>query len=317
VAAVPGDPPAPARARPPSPSVARIALVPLVLLAAACTGPRSVLLSPEATPKGRIRAGGAMDVNIPTQTSGTLFGNLENGIGYLADRISADTALVEVTARELNDLTLALIAYSLDPLGANATLHVRYGLWPRLDAGYRFAGGAHALDARVQFLGSIDGEAPAGPGWRGSLAVQYSGQDYELPSFLGELQGILKYRFARKDILVPLVLGKPLGADGRFGSFGLGAAWNLALIEYDSEILRLVEKVDGEAARPFEDLRGERAIHSFGGFANARLGYRRLFLLAGMSAFWQDYGTFKLFGGERASLSGWTFAPSFGLEASF
>ncbi len=309
-------PPAHSRPRPRSTSVPHLLhfpLILLVLLAAACTGPRSVTLSPEATPKGRFRAGGSMDANIPTQTSRSMFDNLENGIEYLADKISADTARVAITARELNDLTRALIAYSLDPLGANTSLYVRYGLWPRLDAGYRYAGGAHLLDARVQFLGPVDG----GPGWRGSLAVQYSGQEFELPSYLGKLQGILQYRFARKDILVPLVLGKPFGADGRFGGFGLGAAWNLALIEYDSEILRLLEKMDGNTVRPFEDLRGERTIHSFGGFANVRLGYRRVFLLAGMSAFWQDYGTFKLFGGEIASLSGWTYAPSFGLEAAF
>lgn len=116
---------------------------------------------------------------------------------------------------------------------------------------------------------------------------------------------------------MPLVFGKPLGADGRYGSFGLGGAYNAALIEYDSEILRLVEKVDENTVRPFENLRGERTIHSFGGFANARVGYRWLYALASLAIYNQDYGTFPLFGGEEAELAGWTFAPALGFEIRF
>lgn len=177
--------------------------------------------------------------------------------------------------------------------------------------------------ARVQFLGPGDG-APAGgapggeaSGWRGSIGVQYSSQDYELPSLFGKLQDLLRFEFKRKDILVPVVFGKPLGADGRFGSFGIGAAYNAALIEYDSEILRLVEKVDANTVRHFRDLRGERTLHSFGAFANARLGYRRVHALPSLAVYHQDYGTFPLFGGGETKLAGWTFAPSLGLEVGF
>lgn len=292
----------------PAPAVA------LAFACLACTGPRSIWLSPEATPKGDFRVGGGMDVNLPTETSQALFGGLESGVEHLYDRAAgSDTAKVPITADSLNDMTRALIAYSIDPLGLHPSLFVRYGLWHRLDVGYRFAGGVHALDARVQFLGPADG----GPGWRGSIGAQYSSQDYELPSLFGKLQKLLKYEFKRKDILVPLVFGKPLGADGRYGSFGLGGAYNAALIEYDSEILRLVEKVDENTVRPFENLRGERTIHSFGGFANARVGYRWLYALASLAIYNQDYGTFPLFGGEEAELAGWTFAPALGFEIRF
>ncbi|HLP42748.1 MAG TPA: hypothetical protein VK465_14660, partial [Fibrobacteria bacterium] len=207
-----------------------------------------------------------------------------------------------------------LIAYSLDPLGAGVSFHARYGVWDRLDAGYRFAGGVHVFDTRFQFLGPLAGGAD---GWRGSVAVQYSGQEYELPSFLGKLQSVLKYELKRKDILIPLIFGKPLGAGGRYGDFGLGAAYNLTFLEYDSDILRLVERVDETSTRPFDPIRGERAIHAYGGFANARLGYRWAFLVLSLAAYVQDYGSFELFAGEATELSGWTFAPSAGLELCF
>lgn len=296
----------------------RLLAVSLSLLAAACTGPRSILHSPEATPRGDWRIGGGMDVNFPTQTSKALYGGLEGGVDLLYEKFKGSDSIIPITADSLNDLTRALIAYSIDPLGAQPSLYVRYGAWERMDAGYRFAGGVHAFDVRYQFLGHYAGKEGGGArDWRGSLAVQYSSQSYELPSLLGKLQSILKYEFKRKDILIPLIFGKPIGADGRYGNFGIGAAYNLALIEYDSKILKLVEKVDSGAVRPFEDLRGDRSVHSFGGFANARLGYRHVYALASMALYNQDYGTFKLFGGERTKLAGWTLMPSLGLEFLF
>lgn len=305
-------------ARPFPLSVVTPALLALALFAAGCTGPRAILHSPEATPKGDWRMGGGMDVNLPTQTSKALYGGLEGGVNVLYDRVNGSETEIPITADSLNDLTKALIAYSIDPLGAQPTLYVRYGAWRRMDAGYRFAGGVHAFDARYQFLGPVAGDEAGGArAWHGSLAVQYSSQSYELPSILGKLQDILRYEFKRKDILIPLIFGKPLGADGRYGSFGIGTTYNLALIEYDSEILKLVEKTDGGAVRPFENLRGDRSIHSFGGFANARLGYRHVFALASFALYKQDYGTFKLFGGEQTELAGWTLMPSLGLEFLF
>jgi hypothetical protein len=288
------------------------------LWAAGCAGPRAVLHSPEATPKGQWRVGGTLDVNLPTQTSRSMYGGLREGIDLLHERAKgADSAAI--TADSLNDLAEALVAYSLDPIGAQPGLHVRYGLLPRLDAGYRYAGGVHVFDARAQFLGPAAGgeDGKADPGWRGSVAVQYSGQDYSLPAPLDKLQSLLRYEFKRKDILVPLIFGRPLGPRGDLGEFGLGAAYNLSLIEYDSEILKLVEKVDGGLTRPFENLRGERAIHAFGGFANARLGYRFVHLLAALAVYRQDYGTYGLFGGRRTTLRGWTVHPSGGLEFRF
>jgi hypothetical protein len=309
---------------PASPFAAIAAAVAFAAIAsgvAGCAGPRAVLHSPEATPKGQWRVGGTLDVSLPTQTSRSMFGGLREGIELLHDQ-AAESDSAAITADSLNDLAEALVAYSLDPIGAQAGLHVRYGLLPRVDAGYRYAGGVHVFDARVQFLGPVSGAAAAdgggaSPGWRGSVAVQYSGQEYTLPAPLDKLQSLLRYEFKRKDILVPLILGRPFGPRGALGEFGLGAAYNLSLIEYDSEILKLVEKLDDGLTRPFAKLRGERAIHAFGGFANARLGFRFVHLLASLAVYRQDYGTYELFGGRRTTLRGWTVQPSGGLEFRF
>lgn len=287
-------------------------------LLVACSGPRAVMHTAEATPKGDWRLGGGMDVNLPTQTSRALFSGLEDGVDFLYDKVKGDdTAKVAITADSLNTMARALVAYSLDPIGAQPTAFIRYGLLPRADAGYRFAGGAHVFDARYQFLGPLAGDSTGSDAWRGSLAVQYCGQSFELPSLLGKLQSILRYEFKRKDIQVPLVFGKPFGRAGRFGDFGVGAVYNLTMVEYDSQILKLVERVDATTVRPFEDLRGDHTIHAYGGFANIRLGFRHVFFYASLAAYSQDYGTYALFGGKETRLEGWTWTPAYGLEARF
>jgi hypothetical protein len=111
-----------------------------------------------------------------------------------------------------------------------------------------------------------------------------------------------------------VIFGRPLGAEGRFGSLGLGLAYDWSQVEWDSQLLKLVEKLPEGGTRPFEALRGDKTISAYGGFANLRLGYRYAFLVGSLSAYWQDYGTYRLFGGKTASLSGWTVLPALGLE---
>ncbi|MDB5104170.1 MAG: hypothetical protein JWP91_1859 [Fibrobacteres bacterium] len=302
-----------------TPLARRLAPCCAALLATACTAPRSILYSPEALPKGGYEAGLNYDGNIPTQTSEALYGGLGDGIDALYDKASGnDTAAVK--ASDLNGYTKALIAYSLDPLQMQAGLFFRYGFWPRFDGGYHRNGGVNAYDLRWQFLGPAAGDTSGGasrPGaWSGSIGVQYSSQSFELPSVAGldKLQSLLQYSFDRKDLLFPLVLGGPFGDKGRFGGFGLGLAYNLAFIEYDSDIRKLAEQLEDGSTRPFEALHGEKTVSAYGGFANARLGYRWVYLIASLSCYWQDYGTFTLFGGRRESLQGLTLLPSLALE---
>lgn len=291
---------------------ARTLLIPLAALAAvACTAPRAVLFTPEATPKGHFRAGWQMGINMPTQTSEALYGGLEGSAKRVWNQYQHDT--VAITADSLNDLAKALVAYSLDPLSVPAGIQFRYGLWHRLDIGYRYDGGANAFDVRYQWLGP---EAAKEPGWRGSLAFQYSSQDYSLPSvaYLDKLQELLRYEFTRKDFLFPLIVGRPLGKEGRIGSIGMGLAYDLSMVHWNSDVLNLVEKLDDGSTREFEPLQGEKTISAYGAFFNFRAGYKYVFLLGSFSLYWQDYGTYKLFGGKTVSLEGWTLMPTLGLE---
>jgi hypothetical protein len=284
------------------------------LLLGACTAPRSVTYSPQAAAKGEWRVGADFAGNLPTQTSEALYGGLKEGVLSLYDR-AASGQTVPITADSLNDLAKALFAFSLDPLGLAPDLFIRYGVWPRLDAGYRNSAGAHIFDARWQFLGPTVRDAGP-PRWAASVGAQFSTQSYDLPSVFGldKLQDLLKFEFTRKDFLFPFVVGKPLGPQGRYGDFGMGLAYDLALIHYGSEILKLVEENSDGSTKPFEKLEGDPMISAYGGFANLRLGYRFVYAVAALSIYYQDYGTFPLFGGRSASLAGWTFLPSLGFE---
>jgi hypothetical protein len=288
------------------------------MLAAACTAPRSILHSPDALPKGGFEAGINWDGNVPSQTMDALYGGLVDGIGRLNDKVegNAETA---IKADSLNALMKAMIAYSLDPLGMQPGIFVRYGFWPRFDGGYHRIGGANAYDLRWQFLGPLAGDsASAGgaPPWRGSIGIQYSSQTFDLPSTLGldKLQKILFYEFSRKDLLVPLAFGKPFGEKGRYGGFSMGLAYNLTFVEYDSDIRKIVELLDDGSTRPFEALHGKKTISAYGGFANIRTGFRWVYLVGSLACYWQDYGTFTLFGGKQEDLAGLTFLPSLALE---
>jgi len=63
---------------------------------------------------------------------------------------------------------------------------LRYGVWNRLDAGYKYSLGAHAIDARFQFWGTPGTRAsdPSGENlhadWAASIGAQYSHQSFEL-----------------------------------------------------------------------------------------------------------------------------------------
>jgi hypothetical protein len=261
-----------------------------------------------------------LDVNIATQTGEALYGGLEHSVNSLYDRTVGNND-VPITADSLNDLAKALVAYSLDPLSVQAGISLRYGILPRLDGGYHYFGGAQGLDLRWQFLGPLaaDSLADGAPAWQASVAAQFSWQSFDLPSIAGldKLQDLLGFEFTRKDILIPLIFGKPFGQHGRYGSFAFGGACDISFIRYGSEVLKLVERKDDGSTAAFAPLHGEKTIASYGGFADIRAGYRWVYLVGSFSAYWQDYGTFALFGGRSVDLEGWTVRPAAALEFRF
>ena len=282
-------------------------LVPFFLIA--CAGPRSVNLTPEAAPKGQFRIESDVALHLPTNTSQALYGGLEGGIKSLYNQISGGNT-VAMTVDSMNGYIEAILAYALDPLGPTPGLSLHYGVLERFDVGYRRESGANAFDIRCQFLG-VPGKS--GGGWKGSVALQYSSQKYEFPSFLGlnKLQDLFKLEFKRKDFLVPIAVGKEFGGGGRFGSFALGGVYDLALISYGTEYTRVIELLTNQ---PFQNLRGEKKVHAFGSFATVRGGYKFIYAVASLTTYWQNYGNFVFYGNETKSWSGFTFMPSLGVE---
>jgi len=285
----------------------------------ACAAPRAVLNSAEVTPHKKLKTGGALEANLATETSKSLYGGLENGIEALYNQVKGSSDTVPITAKELNDYVRAILAYSLDPVGVGTDFYMQYGLLPRFDIGYHRVGGVNVFGAGWQFFGPTrSGKTDIYPNrWSGSLSVQYSSQEYELPSVLGKLQSIFRYEFKRKDILVPVAFGKGLGQNSRYGNYGLGLVYNYTKVKYGSDLLKLVEKLDDGSTIPFEKLQGEKSISSYGGFFNVRLGYKHVFLISSFSTYWQDYGDFDIYGTEKISLGGWTFVPALGVELLF
>lgn len=193
---------------------------------------------------------------------------------------------------------------------------LRYGLWHRLDVGYRVSGIAQGFDVRYQWLGPEEASAP---GWRGSLDLLYGFYDYDTPTHINSdvdyLQDVLRFKLSRKDIVVPLIIGRPLGNDGRLGLMGFGLVYDWSRVEWSAHTTNLVEKLPGGATRPYAPLQGDKSISAYGGFVNMRVGMGPQFYLVGsLTAYWQDYGTYGLFGGKSAALSGWTVLPVLGLE---
>jgi hypothetical protein len=219
-----------------------------------------------------------MDMNMPTQTADKLYGSLKRSVSDLSAKASRN-----------GDATVTA--------------------------------GCHGFDLRWQFLGPLADDSASGDAsrWRGSIGAQYSWQTSELPSVAGldKLQDLLAFEFKRKNILLPVMVGKPFGEHGSYGGFGFGLAYNLSLIDYGSEILRLMERKSDGTTAPFPSLHGSKAISSYGGFYTLRAGYRWAYLIGSFAAYWQDYGEFELFGGRKESPEGWTFLPSLGMEFRF
>ena len=92
----------------------------------------------------------------------------------------------------------------------------------------------------------------------------------------------------------------------------MGMAW----VDYGTEYLKVIQKLDVATDPVFQDFQKSFSFPYYGGFFNARLGYRYAFLVTGLSVYWQDYGDFELFG-SKAHFQGWTFLPSLGFQLQF
>ena len=135
---------------------------------------------------------------------------------------------------------------------------------------------------------------------------------------LEDLQDLLGYEFTRKDVLVPLAFSYSLGPDELFGAITFGVAYNLGLVKYgfkEEKVAQLFqESLEEEGIMVPHD---EKSVHAFGPFLNVKVGYRWIYAIASLSIYYQDYGSYDIFGVKTSRFSGLTFIPSFGLMGTF
>ncbi len=281
----------------------------ILCLVAACAAPRAVTETGQVTPHQQLRGGVTYSFNGASATAGELF----DGFSAAVDAVVEDEApTYDDTARGLSE---GLIAFAVDPSGSSGDIWMRYGLRDRMDLGYRFASGTHIFDSRFQFLGSAKDPTKL---WSGSIGIQYSSQSFEMPSLLGldKLQSAFGFEAKRQDILLPVIISRSFGAKEKYGAFTMGLVLGRVGLDYGFKPIKLVEEVSGNAVggTPLEAIHDEQSYLTYGGFGSVKAGYKRIYLLASLGVYYQDYGTYQLLDDHEISLSGFTIVPSLGAE---
>jgi peptidoglycan/xylan/chitin deacetylase (PgdA/CDA1 family) len=268
--------------------------------------------SGRVTPKGDVNVGIHYLGNIGSESSRSLFEGFEAAVDEVLadDQVEYDETVAE--------LTRAVVAYALDPIGMAPQLSLRYGIYDHLDVGYQYAFGAHVFDGRVQFLGSTSSDEMSMI--YASIGAQYSSQTYDLPSYfkLDKLQERLGFEMKRKDILVPLTVGHPFGSRGQYGSINYGVAYGHTSLDYGFDPINVYEKyVEDVDTQPIAAIHNTKSYDSLGGFMNLKAGYQPIFVTASLALYHQEFGDFELIGGDSVHLGGWTLIPTVGIEGTF
>lgn len=285
----------------------------LLSLTASCTAPRSVIHSGKVTPKGQFKAGVNFGGNIASEPLGQLDDITKAAVDAVAKR---DTVFYD---QQVDVFSKALVSYALDPVGPTFDFYLRYGLAERVDVGYKYASGAHVLDAMYQFMGPTG--TPQNPGagdWYGSVGVQYSGQSADIINtlLLNRLQSVLQFTAKRRDIVVPLVFSKSFGPEEEIGNISFGAVYNHTFIEYGFEPGKVFKKVAGKSVK-VDGLLEKNNFPSYGLFVNGKIGFKYIYLLPALTMYYQNYGIYQFLEGREFSFSGMTFIPSIGVQAVF
>ncbi len=300
-------PSAPLAARRPVGLLAATAL----LLATSCTAPRAIVATGKVTPQGEFRVGYNQGFNIATAPIAKAGGAVKEAASQAASAEKVD--YTEATTQ----LQAAAVAYLLDPVQPTSDLSVRYGIVPRLDAGYKYAFGSHVFDAQYQLLGPTGSAEKPGAGATtgtlyASIGLQFATQRANLPSipFLSDITSVLNFHATRHDLLVPLVFSNSFGPEEEIGAISYGLVYGHSWVSYGFS----PDKIYTGSIKVPELPQQSRNFSSFGTFVNLKLGYRYFYVIPALSVFYQNYGTYPLLNGASTSLSGMTFVPSLGFQ---
>ncbi|MCC3153836.1 hypothetical protein Q3A66_12985 [Hymenobacter sp. BT770] len=282
-----------------------------LLLATSCTAPRAIVATGKVTPQGEFRVGYNQGFNIATAPLSK---------AGAAVRDAATTAANKDTVGyggSVKNLQAAALAYILDPVQPTADLSIRYGILPRLDAGYKYAFGSHVFDAQFQLLGPTGSPENPGAGAASgttyaSIGLQFATQRAKLPSipFLGDINSVLNFKATRNDLLVPLIFSQSFGPEEEIGAISYGVVYAHSWVNYGFAPDNVYLNTQKIPALPNQS----RDFSSYGAFLNVKLGYRYVYVIPAVSIFYQNYGEYALLNGASTSLSGVTFVPSLGFQ---
>ena len=282
-----------------------------LLLVTACSAPRAIVATGKVTPQGEFRVGYNQGFNIATAP-------LSKAGAALKD--AASTAARKDTVGyggSVTNLQAAALAYLLDPVQPTADLSIRYGIVPRLDAGFKYAFGSYVFDTQYQLLGPTgspenpDRGAVSGTTYA-SIGLQFATQRAKLPSlpFLSDITSVLNFRATRNDLLIPLIVSQSFGPEEEIGAISYGLVYAHSWVSYGFAPNNVYLNTRKIPELPTQS----RNFSSFGGFLNLKLGYRYFYVIPAVSVFYQNYGDYALLNGASTSLSGVTFVPSLGFQ---
>ena len=282
-----------------------------LLLASSCTAPRAIIATGKVTPQGEFRVGYNQGLNLASAP-------LDKASSAVKEAASQAVTQQKVDYTDATtQLQAAALAYVLDPVQPTADLSIRYGIVPRLDAGYKYAFGSHVFDAQYQLLGPTGTPENPGPGAAtgttyASIGLQFATQRAKLPSipFLSDINAVLNFRATRHDLLIPLTFSNSFGPEEEFGAISYGLVYAHSWVSYGFA----PDKIYNGSVKVPELPLQSRNFSSFGGFLNLKFGYRYFYVIPAVSVFYQNYGDFALLNNQSTSLSGVTFVPSIGLQ---
>ena len=288
----------------------------LLLSVFSCSSPREILISGRVTPKGEIRAGGHFSGNISTMTAGALNDAKDAMTETSINSISSQNTVLY--NEPLKNISRAVASYSLDPIGANTGFYFRYGLGRNFDLGYRRSSGVNIFSSMYQFMGS-DSLKEQKSSVFGSIGLQYSSQE---PTkileklYIDKISFLLNYNFNRKDIIVPIVFSKSFGENEKYGSISWGASYNFSMIEYGYNPVKIFSSALGSPAS-LKAFTEKINFSSYGLFCNIKGGYKKVFAIFSLSAYYQNITNVKLLDMQTTKLSGFTFVPALALQFQF
>jgi len=295
----------------------RLAAFALLAASAACTAPRNITTSGKVTPQGEFRVAYNQSFNVATAPLAKAGSAVKSAASQLGTQAAEGQKVNYSDA--VSQVQTAALAYLVDPVQPASDLSIRYGIVPRLDAGYKYAFGSHVFDAAYQLVGptgSVENpeRGAAGGTTYASIGLQYAIQRSGLPkiAFLSDLNNLLGLSATRQDLIIPLTVSQSLGPEESIGAISYGVVYAHSWVSYGFTPSNLYNRA-GTAVLPALPSQSSN-FSSYGLFLNAKIGYKYVYIVPAFSFYYQNYGTYTLVDGSTASFSGATFIPSLGVQ---